>query len=146
MPHEPRTTAPGAPSITIQKATPDEAGTWVDEHRGYERGQVRMVTIAKGSGWQPATELDAALYEWARYPERERVPEALQAMDPDDLPEAWASLCDDVAEWFNTELAPPGHSFRWHEGGFYLFADRVWCRIDNPLRCDDAAHKHSATG
>jgi hypothetical protein len=106
---------------------------------------MRMVTIAKGSGWRASTELDAALYEWARYPERE-LPEALQAMDPDDLPEAWASLCDDVAEWFNAELAPPGYSFRWHEGGFYLFADRVWCRIDNPLRCNDAAHKHGATG
>jgi hypothetical protein len=90
-----------------------------------------MVDIAMANGWQP-DELDAALIEWHRHPEREQLPEALAAHDPDSLGQMFHEMTLDVEEWFNEHVVPldeagePLASFGWHEGSFYLQTPVWW--------------------
>lgn len=127
------------PAPTVTRASPDQAGVWVDEVHGIY-APVGMADVALAFGWQP-NDLDAAIIEWARHPER-ALSDALAAVDIDSLPEFWAELQGDIEQWLNDHVAPDGHSFGWHDGSFHLASATWWCEGSGP--CDDPEHDHTA--
>jgi hypothetical protein len=127
---------------TITRMTPADAGMLVDGVHGYY-ATVRMVDIATAHGWVPS-ELDAALIESRRHPERDDVPEILQALaDSDSLPECWEELVTEVQDWLDLNVAPDGHLFGWEDGSFYLASQEWWCEAaGSGYVCDDESHHH----
>ena len=115
-----------APLAEITRATTANAGCWVDGHWGW-KGIGRVIEIAVERGW-PITREDAddlAVYMFGNY-----------ATDDDEgRCDRVAEAADDAERWLTDNVAPPEHSFGWHDGEFYLWSDARWC-ANGDDRCD----------
>lgn len=100
------------------KATPDNAGCWIDGHWGHYSG-ARLIQIATSAGWDDTDAFAAA----ERYMKNE--PE----LDEDGVDLQYEHIWDaaDEAEvWMNEHIAPEGYSFGWHDGEYFLWKDSEW--------------------
>lgn len=132
------------------RLTPADAGCLVDgSHTNVLSASLAMVDIAQAYGWEPRTheaELDLALIEWARHPEREDLPEVLAGI-ANCLPECFTDLCRDIEDWLNDMVAPEDDAdgtvyvFGWHDSDFFLASGEWWCEVAGGV-CDDAGHNH----
>lgn len=102
-----------------QRATPADAGCWIDGHWG-QYAVARSIQIAASLGYSDAEAIDIA----ARH---------LASMGPSTAPEitddeaeclySQAGYGDSACDWLNDHIAPEGYSFDWWEGEFFLSAD-----------------------
>ena len=103
----------------IIKATPEDAGCYVDGHWGIY-GVAHMVARAQEWGYGDAEVIDLASRHLASMgPSRED-----GLADNEDWTLTDAS--DEIEEWLNTNVAPEGYQFGWHEGEFFLQSDQWW--------------------
>lgn len=103
----------------IIKATPADAGCYVDSHWG-QYAVAHMVARATEWGWHDAELEDIA-------------DRHLASISPSDAPgitddehEALSDASDSVEQWLNDHVAPEGYSFGWHDGEFFLQSDAWW--------------------
>jgi hypothetical protein len=114
----------------ITRATPDDAGCWIDGHWG-QYGIARMIEIASLHGYvDPATTPPFAQQDIVEIARRH-----LASMGPytegddgisDDEHEQLSWTYDDVEAWMNDNVAPEGFSFGWHDGEFFLWSNETW--------------------
>lgn len=105
--------------MTIVKATPEDAGCYVDGHWG-QFAVAHMIQRAEEFGYENSVVTDLA----ARH---------LASIGPSDEPgitddehEILSDASDDAENWLNENVAPEGHSFGWFEGEFYLWPIATW--------------------
>lgn len=104
-----------APVWPVKKATPADAGCWLDEANHGWRIECAMISIAVERGW-PITAEDQAVVD--RYGSGEGTHD-----DGDYVRE----VADDALSWLSDEVAPEGYSFGWHEGNLLLGSMAQWC-------------------
>lgn len=97
----------------IYKATPDDAGCWIDGHTGHYGNQY-LIRIALSRGWEGA---DAEVLA-DRYPD----------IDLDES-EILYACADEAESWLNENVAPAGYLFGWHDGEFFLGSETSWEEI-----------------
>lgn len=105
------------PPPSVNRATTDEVGCWADGVRGGFGVAVRVVDLAVGRGYTLHPQ-DRPLVEWARAGGRPH---------PLHRPAHLTELTEDVEQWMNDAIAPPGYLFGWHEGSFELAPIQQWC-------------------
>jgi hypothetical protein len=103
----------------IIKATPADAGCYVDGHWG-QYAIAHMVNRAEEFGYSDAEVIDLANRHIASIG-----PSTAPGLSDDEY-EALSQACDEVEEWLNDNVAPDGYSFGWHEGEFFLWSDEQW--------------------
>jgi hypothetical protein len=106
----------------VVKATPDEAGCWIDGHWG-QYGPARLVQLAIAYGWDDEEASELATKH-------------LASMGPsddegltDDEYEALVGhggAADDAEDFLNESVAPDGYLFGWHDGEFFLWSNEDW--------------------
>ena len=103
----------------IIKATPEDAGCYVDGHWG-QYATAHMIERATEFGFNDEEVEDIA----ARH---------LASIGPSDAPgitddeyEVLNDGADEAEEWLNANVAPEGYSFGWWEGEFYLWPNEQW--------------------
>jgi hypothetical protein len=116
------------------KATPDQAGCWVDGVRGIYAG-VHMVDIAIDYGYVVDDD-DAPVFAWARNGR-------IDAPGRDDWPEFWDEIQDEVTGWLTDHVAPDGYLFEWHDGDLMMWSEAASCEASGD-RCQDTDHGHHA--
>lgn len=101
-----------------ERATPDNAGCWIDGHWG-QYGCARLVELADSYGYPGKADIADAS-------------DILASMGPSDHeadPEAWEHIhdaADSAEEWLNDNIAPEGYSFGWYDGEFFLWSQASW--------------------
>jgi hypothetical protein len=113
-----------APLPTVERATPADAGCWVEGSRGW-RGLSYMVSRAEEWGYPLSTE------------DREAI-EAYHEGDGDLV--IAGEIASEAETWLNDHVSPDGYSFGWHDGEFMLWSAETWCE-DWP--CRDLDHVHT---
>ncbi len=103
----------------IVKATPADAGCYVDGHWG-QYGIAHMVDRATEFGFEDVGLEDIAGRHLACIG-----PSTAEPIT-DDEHQALSDAAGDVEQWLNDNVAPEGHSFGWYEGEFYLWPDAQW--------------------
>jgi hypothetical protein len=125
--------------MTIIKATPADAGCYVDGHWG-QYAVAHMVNRAEEFGYGTARHFGATLDDPAARQELEDQQTLIHLADrhiasigPSDAPgitddehEVLSDAADEVEQWLNDNVAPEGYSFGWYEGEFYLWPDEQW--------------------
>lgn len=105
--------------MNITKATPEDAGCYVDGHWG-QYGVAHMVKRAQEFGFDDDAEVvgiaDRHLASMSRFAE--------PISDDEHETLMWAS--DEVENWLNEHVAPEGYSFGWNDGEFFLWSDEEW--------------------
>jgi hypothetical protein len=111
-----------------QRWTTNDTGCVIDGHWG-QYGTARMIDIAAQCGYvDPATAPPFAQNDIVDVARRHLASIGPSDSEPiaDHEHEELAWTVDDVEMWMNEHLAPVGHSFGWHDGEFFLWADDVW--------------------
>ena len=111
----------------IIKATPEDAGCYVDGHWG-QYAVAHMVSRAEEFGYA-----DADVTELADRHIASMGPSGAESLTDDEY-EILSDASDDVENWLNENIAPEGYSFGWFEGEFYLWSDKLWT---DPLDYDE---------
>lgn len=109
---------------TITKASPADAGCWIDGHWG-QYGSTRLIEIARGFGWQLTDEEIAALVAYTGGAETFTQSDGTEA-DTADWILNQGGLADAAEEWMNENVAPDGYSFGWNDGEFFLGSSEWW--------------------
>jgi hypothetical protein len=120
------------PTVTVIRATADQAGCWVDGAAGIYAG-VRMVDIATAHGYQVTAD-DAPVVDWARAGRH-------TPGGRDDWPEFWDEIQDEVTQWLTDNVAPEGHLFEWSDGDLMMWSEAASCEASGDI-CQDAGHVH----
>lgn len=113
--------------MSNEKATPADAGCWIDGHWG-QYGVARMVKIAADHGYVD----EAAQPPFATLDVVACASSVLRSIGPSEheaTDDEWNCLdeaCDDVEAWMNEHVAPEGFSFGWHDGEFFLQSQEWW--------------------
>ncbi len=111
---------------TVRKATPADAGCWIDGHWG-QYGVARLVEIARDLGYSadglPGT---AEVVSIAERKMSECAQPGHDAGLTDEDHERLSDASDEVEDWLNTNVAPEGYSFGWHDGEFFLQSAAWW--------------------
>lgn len=98
----------------IVKATPADAGCWVDGHWG-QYGAARVIEIALEHGWEDEEATDLA----ARHMGSMSLNPRNNDLSENDFEKLlWAS--EDAGRWLNENVAPEGYFFEWRDGEFFL--------------------------
>lgn len=103
----------------IVKATPADAGCYVDGHWG-QYATAHMIERATEFGFTDAEAEDLA----AR-----KLVEMFPTNGPtlsDNEHEYLTDAADDAEAWLNEHVAPEGYSFGWYEGEFHLQSEAWW--------------------
>jgi hypothetical protein len=103
----------------IIRATPADAGCWVDGHWG-QYGIAHMVDKANDWGYADAEVIDIATRHLASIGPSE-APKIT-----DDEHQVLFDASDEVETWLNDHVAPEGFSFGWWEGEFFLNSNAQW--------------------
>jgi hypothetical protein len=111
----------------IIKATPADAGCYVDGHWG-QYAVAHMVNRAEEFGYADAEVIDLADRHMASMG-----PSGSEGLSFDEH-EALSEASDDVEQWLNDHVAPEGYSFGWNGGEFYLWSDATW---EDPWNSDE---------
>lgn len=98
----------------LTKATPADAGCWVDGHWG-QYGAARVIEIAIAHGWDDAEADDLATRHMASIG-----PSDADGLSDDEF-EPYIDAAADAEAWLNENVAPEGYSFGWHNGEFFLW-------------------------
>lgn len=120
-----------APVFPIRVATVADAGCWLDEANHGWRIGCAVVEIAVDRGW-PITAEDRTVID--RYGAGDGI-----ASDPAYVD----AVVDDVVAWLTDKVAPPGYSFEFDDGSFYMLSDAAWCaRSGDRCYCTDPHDEH----
>lgn len=118
----------------IIKATPEDAGCYVDGHWG-QYAVAHMINRAEEFGYGSAVHFGQGVTD--ELAEQQAIVHLadrhIAAIGPSDAPgltdaeyEALSEASDEVEAWLNEHVAPEGYSFGWFEGEFYLWSDEAW--------------------
>ena len=115
------------------KATPEDAGCWIDAHWG-QYGTARLIEIAASYGW-----VDDCTFGYDKPGEEDSrtavdiAAAHLASIGPSESPEISSDefeymleAADAAEEWMNAHVAPAGYSFGWFEGEFFLWSFEQW--------------------
>jgi hypothetical protein len=105
--------------MPIIKATPADAGCYVDGHWG-RYAVAHMVNRAEEYGYADAEVTGLADRHMASMG-----PSGTDGLT-DDEHEALSDASDSVEAWLNDNVAPDGYAFGWLDGEFYLWSDEQW--------------------
>lgn len=103
----------------IERATPANAGCWVDGHWG-QYAVAHLVDKASEWGYADAKVIDIATRHLATIGPSE----APQITD--DEHDALSGASDEVEAWLNEHVAPEGYHFGWCDGEFFLWSEETW--------------------
>ena len=110
--------------MPVVKASPADAGCWIDGHWG-QYGTARQIVIAGDYGYPNAEVVALAQKKLATIgPNVNNNPELT---DDEEEELYWRS--DEVDDWLNENVAPKGFSFGWHDGEFFLGSDEWWDEV-----------------
>jgi hypothetical protein len=119
----------GPDARPVVKATPDQAGCWLDGAMGWHNSY-RVVDVAVARGW-PITVEDAATAD--RY----------QASGGTTDYEVIDDMVRDATDWLTDNVAPDGYTFEWVDGDLVLWSEEASCEASGD-RCQDPNHTHTA--
>ena len=107
-------------TTNITRATPEDAGCWIDGWLG-QYASAHMLQLAVDHGY-PADEraLHAALQHLASMGVS-----ATPEPSADDLDRV-EDAADAAERWMNEHVAPDGLAFGWHDGEFFLQDEEWW--------------------
>lgn len=119
----------------IVKAEPSEAGCWVEGSRGWTATS-RVIDIAAEHGMN-LTETDKEILAAWESDIANVIIGDNEVVDSHEYVAGQGGLLNETENWLNENVAPPGYSFGWHDGEFFLWSETDWCEVsDNVCECD----------
>ena len=109
---------------TITKASPADAGCWIDGHWG-RYGTPRLIEIAQDHGMVLDRDDEGALKSYGLDIEDFRG-EDNELHDAAEWVIGQGGLGDFAEEWMNENVAPDGFYFGWNDGEFFLWDTETW--------------------
>ena len=108
----------------IIKATPEDAGCWLESSRGHYIGMY-AVRIAEAAG-MPLSEDDSLILS-AYAQDKTVVIEGGELVihgqqDAGPIINDQGGLCDQATEWLTENVAPDGYEFEWVDGELHMSA------------------------
>ena len=95
------------------KATPEEAGCWIDGNWGHY-SSARLIHVANIYGWEAPEALRLAMQYMAGT--------GISGEEVDLMHE----FSYEAEEWLNENVAPEGYSFGWSDSEFFLMSNGWW--------------------
>lgn len=111
--------------MPITKATPEDAGCYVDGHWG-QYAVAHAVERAQEFGYGSDGLIGAD--EVIRIAAKHLASMGPSTSEPltDSEYERLMDASDEVTDWLNVNVAPDGYSFGWHDGEFFLGSAEWW--------------------